>query len=211
MQSLPGVIGIGAFAHHSYHQLFGLDVIEQELGGIRYRIPLNGFFQTNPLQALALRDRAIADLQLGPKDRLLDLYCGGGFFALAAGKLAERVIGVENSIDSVRVANQNASLNGLKNLRFVIGDVGRTLAAFKPSDFTKVLLDPPREGCTPAVLSALLQVRVPRLVYVSCSPETLARDLRVLVDGGYRLETVAPFDMFPHTAHVEVVASLSLA
>lgn len=209
MTLIPGAAGVGAAGYRDYELLAGADAIEKNVGGIRYRIPHHGFFQTNYAQAETLRALAMEGLKLGAGDRVLDLYCGAGFFSLAAAKLAARVIGVEGNGASVQAAKDNANLNGLHNLRFVASDVGKSLSAFKTGDFSHVLLDPPRDGCAPAVVQGLLRLCPARIVYVSCSAETLARDLRLLAAGGYRLDSCRPVDMFPHTAHVEVVAVLS--
>jgi 23S rRNA (uracil-5-)-methyltransferase RumA len=210
MATLPGVTGVGAAGYRDYSLVAGAAFVEQELGGVLYRIPHNGFFQTNYDQGLVLRDLAVAGLGLSPRDRLLDLYCGSGFFSLPAARLAARVVGVEGNADSVAAAKANAELNGIAKARFVAGDVGKGLGAFRPGDFSHLLLDPPRDGCDPAALEGIVRLRPRCVVYVSCAAETLARDLRILADSGWLVESVQPVDMFPHTAHVEMVAVLTL-
>jgi 23S rRNA (uracil1939-C5)-methyltransferase len=210
-QSIPGAVGIGAAGYHDYQLVAGVGAVEQSLGGIRYRIPLNGFFQTNHQQALVLRDLAVTWLEPGKTDRVLDLYCGAGFFSLALARLSERVVAIESNHESTRAGIENARLNGLANVRFVTSDVAHGLTALRRGDFGLALLDPPREGCDPEVLRSLIRVQPRRIAYVSCSPETLGRDLRVLADAGYRLEFCQPVDMFPHTAHIELVAGLVMA
>ena len=121
------------------------------------------------------------------------------------------MIAIENNRESVAAGKENAALNGLGNIRFLASDVARGLSALRPGDISHALLDPPREGCEPEALRGLIRIRPRRIVYVSCSPETLGRDLRTLADAGYRLEYCQPVDMFPHTAHIEVIAGLTIA
>lgn len=181
---------------------------EEELGGARFRVSSPSFFQVNTAQAETLIRLVRTGLALGPADVLLDAYAGVGTFAkLLAPDVAE-VLAIEVSASSVADGRLNTA--DLPNVRWIEGAVERVLPeeALQP---TAVVLDPSRPGCDAPVLNALLQARVPRIAYVSCEPATLARDLRLLVDGGYRVRSVQPVDLFPQTYHIECVALLEWA
>ena len=145
------------------------------------------------------------------RETLLDAYCGVGTIGLCASARAARVIGVELNPQAVRDAQANARLNDVHNASFLCGDAGQYLRAMaaRREKLDVVMMDPPRSGSDGAFLGALLTLRPRRIVYVSCDPRTLARDLRVLTDGGYRMERAVPVDMFPATEHVENVVLLS--
>jgi len=180
--------------------------LEEELLGRRYRVSAAAFFQVNTLQAERLIATAGDLLDLRASDVLLDLYCGVGAFGLALVSRVRRVIGVEESAAALKDARHNAA--GLTNVEFLVGRAEDVLAGLdEPVD--AAIVDPPRIGCRPGALDALLRLRPRRLVYVSCDPASLARDLRILVDGGFALQKVQPVDMFPQTAHVEAVALLT--
>ena len=151
--------------------------------------------------------RGAPALEPGPDDVLLDLYCGVGTFGLALAPHVRRVIGVEESAAALKDARYNA--RDLANVEFLAGRTEEVLAALdEPA--TAAIVDPPRAGCRPGALEALLRLAPRRLAYVSCDAATLARDLRVLVDGGFTLRSVQPIDMFPQTYHVETVSLLTL-
>jgi 23S rRNA (uracil1939-C5)-methyltransferase len=136
---------------------------------------------------------------------VVDAYAGTGSLTLFLARRAGEVVGIEEVAEAVEDARTNAALNGVRNASFHRGPVEELLPHFRAET---VVLDPPRQGLTPRALAALLKVSPPRVVYVSCSPATLARDLRHLAESGYRLRNLAAFDFFPHTAHVEAVALL---
>ncbi len=180
----------------------------EELLGATFRIASPSFFQVNTAQAEHLAKLVQSRLRLTGKEVLVDAYAGVGVFAVLLAPAAERVIAIEESEAAVKDAEINAQ--GLSNVVFrqgktedVLGDLDATPDA--------VVLDPPRAGCHPDVLSAIGQLRPQRLVYVSCDPATLARDLDILVGSGYGVESVQPVDMFPQTHHVECVAALKLS
>src|SRR5437763_8037556 len=180
--------------------------LEEDLLGRRYRVSAAAFFQVNTCQAERVIEVVRAALEPGPDDVLLDLYCGVGTFGLALAPYVRRVIGVEESAAALRDARHNA--RDLDNVEFVAGRTEEVLAGLaEPA--TAVIVDPPRVGCRPGALTALLQLAPRRLVYVSCDASTLARDLRVLADGGFTLRSVQPIDMFPQTYHVETVSLLT--
>ena len=184
----------------------GQEALEEELLGRRYRISAAAFFQVNTLQAERLVDTVRSALDPRSDDVLLDLYCGVGVFGLTLAPLVRRVIGVEESAAALKDARHNA--RDLDNVEFLAGRTEEVLTTIH-EPVTVAIVDPPRIGCRPAALEALLGLTLRRLVYVSCDASTLARDLRVLVDGGFTLQYVQPVDMFPQTYHVETVSLLT--
>ena len=142
---------------------------------------------------------------------MIDAYCGIGTIGILASSRAKAVIGAELNADAVRDAGINAKLNGVKNIRFVRADAGKFMAAMAENGETAdvVFLDPPRAGSDERFLASLATLSPRRIVYISCNSETQARDLAFLIHHGYRVETIQPVDMFPHTNHVETVALLT--
>ena len=193
--------------------LYGDGYIEDELCGLRFRISPKSFYQINPVQTEILYDNAIRFAGQTGKERVLDAYCGTGTNGLAASPHAAEVAGVELNRDAVRDAIANARRNGVKNCWFTCADAGKfmTEMAAQGESCDVVFMDPPRAGSDEAFLTALLQMAPQRIVYVSCNPETLARDVTVLVRGGYKVKKVQPVDMFPHTEHIETVGLLTRA
>ena len=191
--------------------LFGKGYIEDVLCGQRFRISAKSFYQINPVQTEKLYGTAIEFAGLTGSEKVLDAYCGTGTIGLAASRFAGEVAGVELNADAVRDAIANAKRNGVKNCWFTCADAGRfmTEMAAQGESCDVVFMDPPRAGSDRAFLSALQQMAPKKVVYVSCNPETLARDVAVLTDGGYRVRRVQPVDMFPHTEHVECVVLLT--
>ena len=191
--------------------LFGPGCIEDELCGMRFRISPASLYQVNPVQTARLYETAIDFAGLTGRERVLDAYCGTGTIGLVASRHAESVAGVELNRDAVRDAIGNAKRNGVKNAWFTCADAGDFLqrAAREGERIDVVFMDPPRAGSSPEFLSALLTCAPERVVYVSCAPDTLARDLGVLTAGGYRAERIRPVDMFPHTEHIETVCLLT--
>ena len=180
----------------------------EELLGHRFRIGSPSFFQVNTRQAgrlnVLVRDR----LRLTGQETVVDAYAGVGVFAVAVAPDSRRVIAIEESQAAVKDAAVNTV--GIDNLEYVEGKTEEVLSTLGEVP-DAVILDPPRVGCHPDTLSTLVELAPPRVVYVSCDPEALARDLAVLVDGGYEVESIEPIDMFPHTHHVECVATLTMA
>ena len=185
--------------------LFGPGYIEDELCALRFRISPASFYQVNPAQTARLYETAVDFAGLTGKERVLDAYCGTGTIGLAAASRCAAVAGVELNRDAVRDAIANAKRNGVKNAWFTCADAGEFMerSAREGEDCDVVFMDPPRAGASAQFLSALLTLAPPRVVYISCNPETLARDLGVLTKGGYRAQRIRPVDMFPHTEHVE--------
>ena len=193
--------------------LYGKGYIEDVLCGCRFRISPKSFYQINPVQTEVLYGKAIEFAQLRGDETVLDAYCGIGTIGIVAAKNgAGRVIGVELNGDAVRDAITNAKRNNLKNIRFYKGDAGEFMesAAEEEERPDVVFMDPPRAGSNEKFLRSLIKMSPGRVVYVSCNPETLARDLRFLTDNSdYKVKKIQPVDMFPHTEHVETVVLLS--
>ena len=190
--------------------LYGPGYIEDELCGLRFRISAASFYQVNPVQTGRLYETAIDFAGLTGREKVLDAYCGTGTIGLAAARRAASVAGVELNRDAVRDAIENAKRNGIRNAWFTCADAGEFMqnAAREGERCDVVFMDPPRAGASGDFLSALLTLAPERIVYISCNPETLARDLGVLTAGGYRARRIRPVDMFPHTEHVETVCCL---
>ncbi|MBK4732856.1 23S rRNA (uracil(1939)-C(5))-methyltransferase RlmD [Oxynema sp. CENA135] len=192
----------------------GRDALTEQFAGVKLQVRADTFFQVNTETAEALFDRVLERLNLRGDELAIDAYCGIGTFTLPLAKRVRRAIGLEVSDASIACARANAELNGLSNVEFYQGAVETLLSqpeslgltGDRPPDL--VLLDPPRKGCDRAVLEGLLELRPRQLVYISCKPATLARDLKILCEGGYRLTTVQPADFFPQTSHVESAAFL---
>ncbi len=181
--------------------------IVEELGGVTFLLRPEAFFQVNLASATALLELVKAGLQLQGEERLFDLYCGVGTFALPLARNAARVTGIEEYPGAVRTAERTAEANKLTNTRFRAGPVERVLADFQHGA-EAIVLDPPRRGCHPRALEGILRLSPQRIAYVSCHPGTLARDLKILADGGYTLTRVTPVDLFPQTPHIESVSVL---
>ena len=190
---------------------YGEGYITDTLCGLSFRISPQSFYQVNPVQTEVLYGKAREYAALTGKETLIDAYCGTGTIGLIMAKGAKEVLGAEVNRDAVRDAKENAVRNGVKNARFFPVDAGefmRELAETKKDGDYVVVTDPPRAGCSPKFLSSLLTLMPRRVVYVSCNPETLVRDLYTLTRGGYRVKKIQPVDMFPHTNHVECAALL---
>jgi 23S rRNA (uracil1939-C5)-methyltransferase len=181
--------------------------MEEELGGARFRIRPSSFFQTNTAQAEVMARLALAALPSGPDVTLVDAYCGVGVFARLMAGQAGRVLAIEESASAVRDARWN--LRDAPNVEVVQAKVEDDLPQ-RSERLDGLIIDPPRAGCQLPVLDALAARRPPVVVYISCDPTTLARDLAYLclTTGAYRIRSVQPLDMFPQTAHIENVVTL---
>lgn len=193
--------------------LYGKGYIEDVLCGCKFRISPKSFYQINPVQTEVLYGKAIEYADLKGSETVLDAYCGIGTIGIIAAKHgAGRVIGVELNGDAVRDAIDNAKANGLKNIRFFKGDAGAFMreAAEENERPDVVFMDPPRAGSSRVFLDSLIAMSPKTVVYVSCNPETLARDLKYLTENSaYRVRKIQPVDMFPHTNHIECVSLIS--
>ncbi|MBR0447484.1 MAG: 23S rRNA (uracil(1939)-C(5))-methyltransferase RlmD [Clostridia bacterium] len=190
--------------------LFGDGYIEEDLCGFRFRISPKAFYQINPTQTEVLYNKALAFAELTGKERVLDAYCGTGTIGIIASPKAKQVVGVELNADAVKDAKVNAELNGVKNVTFYEDDAGRFMvkAARNGEHYDVVIMDPPRAGASQEFLKCLVTLAPKKVVYISCNPETQARDVGFLIKNGYRVKKIQPVDMFPHTEHVECVVSL---
>jgi 23S rRNA (uracil1939-C5)-methyltransferase len=191
--------------------LWGDEAIEEELGGLRFRVRPNAFLQTNTRMAERLYALAREEAALTGRETVYDLYCGIGTIGLSLARDAMTVWGVEISEESVACAIENTELNAIGNAAFFAGNVGEVLRELRDraGDPDVVVVDPPRAGLAGKALKRLGELAAPRVVYVSCNPTTLAGDAKRLADVyGYRLVRTTPVDMFPHTPHVESVSVL---
>lgn len=190
--------------------LAGKPTILEQAGGLKFEISPLSFYQVNPVQMVKLYDKALEYAALTGEETVMDLYCGVGTIGLYCASRAKKVIGIESVKSAVLDANRNAVINGIVNAEFICGKAEEELPKLVAQGVTAdvVILDPPRAGCDPALLDAVVQAGPDRIVYVSCDPATLARDIKILSDKGYRFMEAQPVDMFPHTVHVEVVVKL---
>jgi 23S rRNA (uracil1939-C5)-methyltransferase len=195
------------------HLLSGGEHITELLDGVRFQVSANSFFQTNTRQAERLFAIVEAACALDGSETLLDLYSGTGAISLLLARRARAVYGIEMAAAAVADAIRNARANGIENCTFLAGEVRHVLPELMRQGLgaSVVVADPPRAGFHPKALSALASLAPQRIVYVSCNPSTLARDIGDLVRQGYRLEWVQPVDMFPQTPHIEAVARLRRA
>ncbi len=193
--------------------LYGKGYIEDQLCGCTFAVSPQSFYQVNPVQTEILYRKAIEFADLHGTEKVLDAYCGTGTIGLIAAEYAGEVTGVELNPEAVRNAVSNAKRNQRKNIRFVQGDAGEYMQkmAAQRETMDVVLMDPPRAGSDEAFLSSLVTLAPEKVVYISCNPVTLARDLKYLGKRGYRVNRAVPVDMFPWTAeeHVETVVLLS--
>ena len=190
--------------------LYGPGYIEDTLCGLRFRLSPRSFYQVNHHQAQRLYAAAIDAAQITPQDTVLDLYCGVGTITLCMAKAAGKVIGVEVIPQAVEDARDNARRNGIKNAEFFCGDAGQAALELEKQGVRPdvVVVDPPRKGLNADTVEALSRFAPRRIVYVSCDPATLARDVALLKEKGYRLKTATACDLFPRCAHVESVVCL---
>ena len=194
------------------YPLYGPGYMEDELCGKRFRISPQSFYQVNARQTEILYRTAISFAGLTGSETLLDAYCGTGTIGLCAADHVRKLIGVELNADAVRDAKINARLNQTANADFICEDAGRFMVRMARENLPLdvLIMDPPRSGSDERFLTSVLTCRPRTIVYVSCNPETLARDARFLVKGGYRAVKAVPVDMFPHTEHCECVMLLTL-
>lgn len=191
--------------------LYGKGYIEDSLCGVKFRLSPQSFYQINPVQTEILYQKAMEFARLSGKETVLDAYCGIGTIGLVAAQKAEKVIGVELNPEAVRDARENAKKNNAKNAMFFCGDAGEWMleTAQQGEKADVVFMDPPRSGSDEKFLSALCKMQPEKVVYISCGPDTLARDLGYLTKHGYKVRKIQPVDMFPMTEHVETVVLLS--
>ena len=205
------------------HTIWGKDTISDTLCGLKFEISPLSFYQVNPVQTKKLYEQAIEYASLTGKETVWDLYCGIGTITLSMAKTAGRVYGIEVIPEAIEDAKRNAERNGISNAEFYCGKAEEVLPEFYEKKRKTVsggddgsslhpdviVVDPPRKGCDSVCLETMLKMQPERIVYVSCDSATLARDLRILADGGYEIKAIRPCDMFPWTVHVETVVLLT--
>ena len=191
--------------------LYGNGYIKDILCGFTFRISSKSFYQINPVQTQKLYSLAIKYAALTGRETVLDAYCGIGTIGITASENAKNVIGVELNSDAVHDAVINAKINNVNNIFFYNRDAGEFMLDMARSNnkVDVVFMDPPRAGSDRKFLSSVITLQPKKIVYISCNPETLARDLSTLVHGGYKVKKISPVDMFPHTNHVETVVLMT--
>lgn len=191
--------------------IYGPGYIEDELCGMKFKISPKAFYQVNPSQAQKLYDKAVSYAGLTGRESVLDAYCGTGTIGMIASPYAKQVIGVEMNQEAVKDAIAGAKKNKISNIRFFQADAGDFAVdmAQEKEKIDVVFMDPPRQGSSQVFLEALAKLRPDKIVYVSCNPETLARDLEFLCGGGYQMTKATAVDMFPFTDDVETICCLS--
>ena len=198
------------FLGNESYVLHGDGYITDRLCGLEFRISPRSFYQVNPVQTEILYGKAREFAALTGTETVIDAYCGTGTIGLTMAANAREIIGVEVNKDAVADAMENAKRNGIENAVFHAGDAGEFMEAMdeKGQSADVVITDPPRAGCSGKFLHSLMKLSPKRIVYVSCNPETLARDLYTLTKGGYKVKKIQPVDMFPFTGHVECAVKL---
>ncbi len=194
--------------------IYGETFITDTIGNLRFEIAPESFFQVNPVQTVRLYGKALEYAGLTGVETVWDMYCGIGSISLFLAQKAKKVYGVEIVPQAIENAKRNASLNGIDNVVFFTGKAEEIVPELYKQDPEQyradvVVVDPPRKGCDQRLLDTILSMAPKKLVYVSCDPSTLARDVAFLTDGGYYMEKAVPVDMFPHSMHVETVCLLT--
>ncbi|WP_342046531.1 23S rRNA (uracil(1939)-C(5))-methyltransferase RlmD [Bacillus sp. OTU530] len=190
--------------------LWGSEYIYDYIGNVKFAISARSFYQVNPVQTKVLYEKALEYAKLTGEETVIDAYCGIGTISLFLAQKAKHVYGVEIVPEAIEDANRNAELNGIKNVEFAVGEAEKVIPNWYEQGVQAdvIVVDPPRKGCDESLLETIIAMKPKRVVYVSCDPATLARDLRVLEDGGFKTVEIQPVDMFPQTMHVENVAVL---
>ena len=191
--------------------LYGDGKITEELCGYKFRISPKAFYQINPAGTEILYNKALEFADFKGNENIIDAYCGTGTIGIIASSRVKSVTGVEINKDAVKDAKENARLNGIGNIKFFAADAGKFMTdlAQKGEKIDAVIMDPARAGSDIPFLSSLVRLSPKKIVYVSCNPETLARDLMYLSKNGYKVRKIQPVDMFPHTDHIECVTLLT--
>ena len=192
---------------------YGDGMIRDYIGELVFEISPLSFFQVNPLQTEVLYTKALEYANLGENDTVFDIYCGIGTISLFLAQKAKKVYGIEIVEDAIKDAKRNAKINNMDNVEFYVGKAEEVVPKMyqEGKRANVVVVDPPRKGCDEKVLDTIISMQPDRVVYVSCNPSTLARDLAYLNERGYKCHEIQPVDMFPHSVHVENVAWLSKA
>jgi len=194
-----------------FRLLKGKPDLEEAIGTFRFKISPRSFFQVNAAQAERLNEKVLEYANLKGEETVIDSYCGTATISIYVAKQAKKVYGIEVEKSAVRDAKINCELNGISNLKLFTGKAEEWLYKWRKSgeEVHLIIVDPPRRGCSVKVLKGILKIEPKKIIYISCHPATLARDLKYLTkDGNYKLKKVLPIDMFPQTSHIECIASL---
>ena len=219
VNKLKGIKGVMSIYHNinimkssptygsKYIKLYGEDRLVDLLGNLKFNISPNSFFQVNRSQAEVLYSIAIDYLEPNREDTIFDIYCGIGTLSLYLAEEVKNVYGIESVEAATDDAIENAKLNNINNVEFITGKAEEVFPEIiaKGIKGNKVVIDPPRKGCEPQVLDSIVKLNPERVVYVSCNSTTMARDVKYLLENGYKVSKVQPVDMFPHTSHVESI------
>lgn len=191
-------------------KIYGKDKIEDILDGLKFNISPLSFYQVNPAQTEVLYHKALELCDLKGTETVLDLYCGIGTITLFLARKAKMVYGAEIVEEAVEDAKENAKLNNIKNAEFICGDAEETAEIFEEKGIKPdiIVVDPPRKGCSEELLNIMAKMNPQKIVYISCDPATLARDVKILTELGYNTDKAFPVDMFPRTPHVETIVLL---
>ncbi len=203
----------------NYHTIYGSDTITDSIGDLKFKISPLSFYQVNPVQTKKLYEKALSYADLNGEETVWDLYCGIGTISLFLAKKAKQVYGVEIIPQAIEDAENNAELNDITNAEFFVGKAEEVIdrlwnenadkqddkKAYAMTHPDVIVVDPPRKGCDELCINTMLKMNPRRIVYVSCDSATLARDLKMLCEGGYELIRICPCDMFPNTVHVETI------
>lgn len=193
--------------------LYGEECINEKIGDYTFKISANSFFQTNSYQVKTLYDYIIKTAEFKKSDIVYDLYCGTGTIGIYLAKNVKHVYGIEIVEDAIKDAKINAELNNINNIDFYCGDLKDVLNSNTMDNIKKpttVIVDPPRPGLHPNTVKNLIKLSPEKIIYVSCNPATMARDIEILINEKYTIKNLQPVDMFPHTPHIECVTTLIL-
>ncbi|MBI9010622.1 MAG: 23S rRNA (uracil(1939)-C(5))-methyltransferase RlmD [Clostridiales bacterium] len=191
--------------------IYGKGTIQDTLCGLKFNLSPKSFYQINPVQTEKLYNIAMEMANLTDEDIVVDTYSGIGTISLLAAQKAKQVFGVEINKDAIRNSIKNARLNNIKNTQFIQGDAGEVMVQMAKEEMpvSTVFMDPPRAGSDETFLSSVVKLKPKQIIYISCNPQTQARDLSYITKKGYKVEKIVPVDMFPHTTHVECVSVLT--
>ncbi|MBI5199836.1 MAG: 23S rRNA (uracil(1939)-C(5))-methyltransferase RlmD [Nitrospirae bacterium] len=204
------IVGVISYARRKKYEVLGRNFLVLKLDDLTFQSTEGNFFQVNWEQNKNMIQSLLDLAELKGNERVLDLYSGIGNFSLPLAKKVEKVIGIESGYSAVEDARKNADMNGIKNIEFICDDVRKGLKGLieKKERADLIVLDPPRAGATKKIIDRVIALSPEKILYISCNPTTLARDLGWLRDGGYYLDRLQPIDMFPYTYHIETIAEI---
>lgn len=209
-KDIKEVVGVTGYARRKKYEVLGRNFLILKLDDLTFQSTEGNFFQVNWEQNKNMIKSLLDLAELKGNERVLDLYSGIGNFSLPLAKRVERVIGIESGYSASEDARKNAESNGIKNIEFICEDVRKGLKSLieKKEREDLIVLDPPRAGATKKIIDRIIALSPEKILYVSCNPTTLARDLSWLKEGGYLINRLQPIDMFPHTYHIETIAEM---